>query len=220
MKRLMTVVAIMAILNLAALAGLLGYAASHGWLARERVQQALAALKGEEETPVASAEEAAVKAETPQSSGDRIRRNQEVEERYLIELARREREIQDAWKLLETQGLALVREKEAFEEQKKRAAAEAVARAKENGDGGLQKELEIISGVKAKEAKELLRQKDDADVVRILMAMEARKARQIVAACKASEERLWIGRILGKLHDSNATQAEALGAGTQPDQGA
>ena len=214
MKRLVTVVAIMAILNLAALAGLAGYAGSHGWLARERVQAAMAALKGEEQAKAAAVEEAAAEAKVPQSSGERIRRNQETEERYLIELARREREIQDAWKLLETQGLALVRDKEAFEEQKKRAAAEALARAKEGGDSGLQKELEIISGVKAKEAKDLLRQKDDADVVRILMAMEARKARQIVAACKASEERLWIGRILGKLHDSNAAQAEALGAGT------
>ena len=214
MKRLMTVLAIMAILNLAALAGLAAYAGSHGWLARERVRAAAAALKGEEQSKAAAAEEAAAEAQAPQSSGERIRHNQETEERYLIELARREREIQDAWKLLEAQGLALVREKEAFEEQKKRAAAEALARAKESGDSGLQKELEIISGVKAKEAKDLLRQKDDADVVRILMAMEARKARQIVAACKASEERLWIGRILGKLHDSNATQAEALGAGT------
>ncbi|HVP10475.1 MAG TPA: hypothetical protein VMV94_04710 [Phycisphaerae bacterium] len=214
MKRLITVIAIMAILNLAALAVLAGYAGSHGWLARERVQRAIAALKGEQEATAVAAEEAVMEAAKPQSSGERIRRNQEVEERYLIELARREREIQDAWKLLETQGLALVREKEAFEEQKKRAAAEAQARAKESGDSGLQKELEIISGVKAKEAKDLLRQKDDADVVRILMAMEARKARQIVAACKASEERLWIGRILGKLHDSNAAQAEALGAGT------
>jgi hypothetical protein len=214
MKRLMTVIATMAVLNLAALAGLMGYAWSHGWLTRERVQRAVTVLKGEEEAAVASAPEAAAEGKAPQSSGERIRRNQEVEERYLIELARREREIQDAWKLLETQGLALVREKEAFEEMKKRNAAEVLARAKETGDSGSQKELEIISGVKAKEAKDLLRQKDDADVVRILMAMEARKARQIVAACKASEERLWIGRILGKLHDSNATQAEALGAGT------
>jgi hypothetical protein len=214
MKRLLTVLGMVAILNLAALAGLAGYAASNGWLTRDRVQRAVAALKGEEEPAAAAAPEVAEEVKPTQSSGERIRRNQEVEERYLIELARREREIQDAWKLLETQGLALVREKEAFEEQKKRAAAEALVRAKESGDSGTQKELEIISGVKAKEAKDLLRQKDDADVVRILMAMEARKARQIVAACKASEERLWIGRILGKLRDSNATQAEALDAGT------
>jgi hypothetical protein len=214
MKRLATVASIVAVINLSVLVGLTAYAWSQGWLVRDRVQRALAVLQGHEEEAAPSAEAEGGEQRAGKSSSERIQRNQEAEERQLVELTRREREIQDAWKLLETQGLALVREKEAFEEGKKRWAAEVQAKAKQADDGGLQKELEIISGVKAKEAKELLKQKDDADVVRLLMSMEARKARQIVAACKADEERLWIGRILGKLHERDATQAEALGAGT------
>lgn len=216
MKRLATVVSLVAIVNLAALAGLGAYAWSHGWLTSDRVHRAVAALKGEEETADsgASSSEAASETHPAASSTERIRLNQQAGERQVIELSRREREIQNAWKLLETQTLALVREKESVEEAKKRFVEEMKAKAQQANDSGSQKELEIISGVKPKEAKELLKQKNDADVVRILMDMETRKARQIVAQCKAGEDRLWIGRILEKLHERNATQAEALGAGT------
>jgi flagellar motility protein MotE (MotC chaperone) len=214
MKRLLTVLGLVAVVNLAGLIGLGVYAHGQGWTERERVLRALAALKGEEEAESAATQPETREHQLAQPSAERIRLKEETEERYLIELSRREREVQDAWKLLETQQLALVREKEGLEEAKKRFVAEMQAKAKETDDSGLQKELDIIAGVKAKEAKELLRQKNDADVVRILMAMESRKARQIVASCKGSEERLWIGRILDKLHERDATQAEALGAGT------
>jgi len=214
MRRLLTILGLVAVINMAGLIGLGVYAHGHGWTTPERVRRALAVLKGEEEGASSSTQPAAEEHETAQRSAERIRLKQETEERYQIELSRREREVQDAWKLLETQQLALVREKESLEEAKRRFVAEAEAKAKETDNSGLQKELEIIAGVKAKDAKELLRQKNDADVVRILMAMEARKARQIVASCKGSEERLWIGRILDKLHERDATQAEALGAGT------
>ncbi len=214
MRRLLTAIGFVAATNMLGLVGLAVYARSQGWMTPERVHRALAALKGEDEEASASTQPVVDAHEPARPSSERIRRQQEVEERQLIELARREREVQDAWRLLETQQLALVREKEALEGARKRFAAEIEAKGRQADHSGLQKELEIISGVKAKEAKELLRQKDDADVVRILMAMEARKARQIVASCKGSEERQWIGRILDKLHERDATQAEALGAGT------
>lgn len=214
MKRLLTVIGLVAVANIAGLAGLVVYAKGQGWVTRDRLVRAAAILRGEEEDELAATQPGAGEHGAAQPSGERIRVKQEAEERHLIEMTRREREVQDAWKLLETQQLGLVREREALEEAKKRFAAEVLAKAKQTGDSGLQKELEIISGVKAKEAKELLRQKDDADVVRILLAIEARKARQIVASCKGSEERQWIGRILDKLHERDATQAEALGAGT------
>jgi flagellar motility protein MotE (MotC chaperone) len=213
-KRLFTIISLLAIAHLAAIGAIVGYAGANGWLAKDRVHAAVAALHGEKPGDTAPATQPAEEPEKPKSSGERIRRNAEAEEKLRIELARREREIQDNWKLLETQQLALLKEKETFEEAKKRWIDEQEKKAKTAGDSGIKKELDILSGLKPDEAKQQLKIKDDADVVRALMTMEVRKARKIVSACKTDEERLWIGRILGKLHEQDAAQAEALGAGS------
>lgn len=214
MKRLFTLFSILAIVHLSALAGLAGYAWSRGWLTRDRVLRAAAVIQGQEELASGSSDGTGPEAEPPRSAGEQIQRNVESEERVRIELSRREREIKDGWKLLELGRLALLHEKEAHEATQERFAAQRESQAKQAGDSGVQKELEILSGIKPKEAKELLKLKEDADVVRVLMAMETRKARKIVSACKTSEERSWIERVLGNLHEQNAAQAEALGAGS------
>lgn len=212
MKRLFTICGALAIVNLGAIGGLAAWAGGHGWLTRERLLAAAAALRGQE-IPGHEATTQAVE-ETPRSPGEQIERGAEAGEKQRIELARREREIQDHWRLLEAQQLAFVREKESFEEDRKRWTAEEQKRLEEAGDSGLKKELEILSGLKPTEARDQLRLKTEPDVVRLLMTMDTRKARKIVSACKTEEERLWIGRILGKLHERNATQAEALGVGS------
>lgn len=147
------------------------------------------------------------------TSSERIKRNKDADEIARTELERRKREIQNGWDLLERQQLALLKSQESFEETKKRQREEQQRRAEEAGDEGLKKELDILSGLKAKDAKELLKLKADADVVRIMLQMEPRKARKIVGECKKNEERLWIGRILEKLHERDAAQAEVLAAG-------
>lgn len=213
MKRLWILISVMAVLHLAALGGAVGYAAMQGWLARERVLAAAAALRGEA-PEIAATTRPAEAAEPARPAGERIERVADVQEKARIDLARREREIQDQWQLLEARQLALLQEKERFEEEKKRYAATLAEQARLAGSSGQQRELEIVSGLKAKEAKDLLLQKDDAEVVRMLMGMEPRQARKIVSACRTEEERLWIGRVLRKLHEQDAAQAEALGAGS------
>ena len=213
MKHVWAIASVVAVVNLAALVGLLVFAWSQGCLTPERVQEAMAVLKGESEDSNAAEAEAAGD-ERPRPSGERIRRNEQLEEQYRIELVRREREIQNAWGLLESQQLALLQEREALKESKQRFEQELQLRAQDEGNSGLQRELQIISGLKAGEAKDLLKQKGDADVVRILMALDERKAAKVVQACsKSGEERLWIGRILGKLSERDARQAEVLDAG-------
>ena len=94
-------------------------------------------------------------------------------------MARREAEIQQNWRFLEGQQLRFLREKEAFADMKKRAMAEEERLADEADNSGMLKELELLAGIKAKDAKALLRQKDDTEVVRILRSMESRQARKI-----------------------------------------
>jgi hypothetical protein len=213
-KRWFTIVSLLAIAHVVALTGGVAYAWSQDWLIKDRVRQAVAVLCGEQiDGPDATEQDADV-AEPPKSASDRIRRSVETDERARIELARREREIQDRWQQLEAQQLAFLREQEAFDARQARNAVQEKKKAEQAGDSGLAKELEILAGLKAKDAKALLKLKEDADVVRVLMALEARQARKIVSACKTDEERSWIERILGKLHERNAVQAEALDAGS------
>ena len=212
MKRLLTALALMSMINMTALAVVAGIAWSKDWLQKDRVRKALAVLTGEADEE-STTQPARDDSEGVITSGEQIRRKKDADEIARTELERRKREIQNGWDLLERQQLALLKTQEAFEEEKKRHREALERRAEEAGDEGLKKELEILSGLKAKDAKELLKLKDDADVVRIMLEMEPRKPRKIVGECKKNEERLWIGRILEKLHDRDAAQAEVLAAG-------
>lgn len=218
MRRIVSVLALLAIVHLLAFAGLGTYAYKRGWLEPERVRAAFAALTGEEETPTtqpAGNQNAVAMTTTApgQPVNKIIRRNEEAEEQYRIELERRDRELRDAYALLETKWLEVVRQQEALESQKKRFEDEQERLAKEAGNNGLQAEIDTLAAVDAKTALPLLRQKDDAEAVRILMAMEERKRAKIVKQCKTPEERQWIGRILEQFHETSVAQAEDLGAG-------
>jgi len=209
-RRLFTALAFAAMVNVAALGALAAHAYSKGWLEKDRVRRAYAVLTGEEDSTGQQALRNAASQPAPQDR--RNRWNDDALNVAMIELDRRKREVQDGWQMLEVQQLALLREKEALEQEKNRRTQEEAARARAAGDGGLKKELEILAGLKPRQARDLLRQKADSDATRILLAMDERKVRKIVGECKTSEERLWIGRILGKLHERDAVQAEVLDA--------
>jgi len=214
LKRAFFAAAIVTMLNAAALTGVAAWAATRGYLARDRVHAALAVLQGE--APAATTQPSAATQPGSESpvppTAEQLRQRETAEEIARTELERRNQEIAQAWKLLEMQQLAVVREKESLEADRKRFADEVRQQAAAGSDDGLAKELEILGGLKAKDAKALLRLKPDADVVRTLMALDARVGRKIVGECKEPEERLWIGRILDKLHEQNAARAEVLGS--------
>jgi hypothetical protein len=213
LRRIFMALALASMVNLAALAGLVGYAGSRQWLSRDRLIAAFDALRGESADPAAPTTAPAVAGVEPGAPAEGRRRDGDEDEIARVELDRRSREVQDGWKLLESQQLALVREKEAIEADLRRRKQQEQELARRAGRDGLQKELDIIAGLKPKQAKELLRGKTDAEVVRLMRAMEERKARKIVGECKNSEERQWIGRILGQLRENDASQAEVLAAG-------
>lgn len=214
MKRVLIALAVVSMINMVAGGALLGVAWSRKWLEKDRVRKAWAIFTGEEE-PAAPTTMPAESAESAKPA-TLVRVRDGSDEFTRTELERRRREIQNGWELLERQQLALLKQKEDFEETKKRYAEEEERRAAEEEDAGFKKELEIIAGLKPKAAKEFLRLKDEADVVRVLMRLEPRTARKIVAECKTSEERQWMGRILEKLHQRDAIQAEVLAAGDEP----
>lgn len=217
MREVVSVLAMLAVIHALAFVGLGTYAYRKGWLEPDRVRAAAAALTGEEKSPTtqpATGDAMAAKTQAgPTQRVDKIiQQNDEAEERYRIELERRDRELRDAFALLETKWLEVVRQQEALEAQKQRFEDEQVQLAREAGNSGLQAEIDTLASIDAGTALPLLRQKDDADAVRILMAMDERKRAKIVKQCKTEEERRWIGRILEQFHESSVAQAEDLGA--------
>jgi len=219
-KRLYFVMSVVAMANLAALAGIVFVARSRGYLTPERVQAAAAALRGELSTSQPTTMVASSRPVEIVPSAEQIARNDAADQIRRAELERREREIEHAWQQLETQQLAVLRQKEDLEAAMKRRDAEAEARAKATGDSGWEKQVALIASLKAKTAKDLLREKPEPEVVRIFMELDARKTQKIIETCKSTEERQWIGRILEQLHERNASQAEALSAGIKPSPGA
>ncbi len=215
MKRLFLAISLMCVLNMTALCGLIGYGWQKGWMTPDRVRQACAVLTGEEgkASDVSDEGGAATVVGDVQAAGDLIRGNKRADERYRIEFDRRKKEIENQWAQLQLQQLALVQRQEAFDAKKERFAKQQKQLAKKEGDTGFQTELDTLSSIDAKSAKELLKLKSDADAVRILKAMDGRKRSKIVKACKTNEERLWIGRMMEKFHDSAVSQAEVLGSG-------
>ncbi len=216
MKRLFTVLSAVALVNMLAFGGALAFAKSKHWLTKDRIRKAFAVLQ-EEDKHDAVPTTMPVMAKAAQHgppSDEKMRRVKEMDEITRTELDRRTREIQDGWKLLETQQLSIVRDRETLERDKTTLAEMERKKAEQTGESGLQKETDIIGGLKAKQAKELLRQKQDSDVVALLKGMDDRKVRKIVGECKSEEERQWIGRILESIHDGRAAQAEVLNAGT------
>lgn len=218
MKRLLSVMSIVAVVNMIALAGLGMYGWKMGWLEKERVRAAaLLLFDGIAEEAPAGDEPSEPGAAT---AVQRIAHSNEASQIRHAELDRREREIEHAWQQLETQQLAFLKEKEALDSLRKRFAEEATARVQKAGDGGWQRELELMGSIKPKLAKELFREKPDAEVVKLMSELDVRKAKKIIEQCKTSEERLWIGRILEQLQQRDASQAEALVAGKVSNQGA
>lgn len=194
--------------------GAIGYAGYSGMFAGERLRAALGALRGIGPSVAAASQPAELVEKTMGVAASQP--EEEVGADVLrAELGQRESDVRHQWEMIRAAQLQLLRDREQFEQEKKDAAAMVSRREKPEGGEGYARELEYLSSIKAKSAKDFLRMKKDADVVEILVALEPRVGRKIIDACKSQEDRLWMGRILEQLRQRNHDQAEVLASGAQ-----
>ncbi len=213
MKRIYQIITAVAWAQFLALIGFMATLAVSGAFTRDRLASAVAALRGEFPDTPSSASQPTSRSTQFSPTPERIAREEEATRVRRTEMDRRERELEDQWTMLRESQLELLRSQEAFG-QKRSTWRDALERqAAERDLLGAKKELEYVSTVKASLAKDILRQKKDADVVQLLLQMETRTGRKIIESCKTTEERLWIGRILEQLRQRNESQAEDLTAG-------
>ena len=194
--------------------GAIGYAGYSGMFAGDRLKAAFGALRGIGPSAAAASQPAEVGEKMTDLAASQP--DEEVGADVLrAELAQRESDVRHQWEMIRAAQLQLLRDREQFEQEKKDATAMASRREKPDGGEGYARELEYLSSIKAKSAKDFLRMKKDADVVEILVALEPRVGRKIIDACKSQDDRLWMGRILEQLRQRNHDQAEVLASGAQ-----
>ncbi len=216
MKRLYHTLALLALVNLFAVGGLVGFLFASGRLNAERLEQMAVVLRGEfPETEVAASQPAGPEA-PPEASGAEIARLQAKKEYYELLAQRHKREIEDRQALGREIQLETMRLLEKIEEKERTFKQEQKEMLNESRQLGFERQLEILSKIDPKMAKEQLKNHTkEADTVQLLMQMDANRVSKIVNACDSEDEKLWIGRILnqlGKYKDETANGVDGPNA--------
>jgi len=194
-------VALLALINLFAVVGMVGYLLASGRLNTERVDQIGKVLRGEypKKEEVASTQPAATQP-VPQQSRAEIADLQAKRELYRLVGERLENEVAQRQALNDSVQLEVLRRLEEIEKKNQRFVEQKKEFSKQSQQEGFAQALEMYSAIEPKLAKDLLKTKEkDADVVQLLMQMDPNRRTKIVNACKSSVDRVWIRRILDQI---------------------
>jgi hypothetical protein len=198
--KVFSIVSVIAVATLLAGGTFVGYLTGTGKLSASRIETIAGVLRGELDPPLqthapevgpTTAPVAAAPAEPRGSTESELR---DLRQRQHLETLENERAARDlaAQRLLLDQVLQhVVQEQERLANDKTEFAKQREKIKDTARDVGFQKELELVSGLQPRQAKEhLLRlwQKQPADAVRLLNAMDEGRARRILEQFKTPEE--------------------------------
>lgn len=198
--KLFNAVATLALATLLAGGGFVGYLFSSGHLNRARVETISRVLRGELDTPAPGAEAVSSgpaqtqPASPPQaSSEDEVREIRRREHLERLEAERAASDLDARRQLLDQVLQHVIQEQERLAEARK--TAETVTQRKKTQEtsleAGFQKELELVSGLQPRQAKEhILRvwKKQPADAVRLLKDMDEGRVKRIFEQFKTPDE--------------------------------
>jgi len=199
LRRLYHVLAWLALANLFAAGGLVGYLLASGRLNAERVEQIAIVLRGDFPKPEVAASRPADEQQPPETSREELARLEAQRRFYGMISERRQRELDDRRNLNQViqldvnRQLEQIREKEQEFNDHKRQTEQALEQS------GFQQALDMYSEMDPKLAKDVLLTKKDADVVQIFTQMDSIRRKKIVNSCKTPEEKAWIARVLTQI---------------------
>lgn len=219
LKRFYHLLALLAMINLFAVAGFVGYLFAGGRLNAERARQIAVVLRGEFPTsqPAVAASRPEPGDETPQASGEEIARRQETKELIALQERRRARDLRDRDLLdkriqLETRQLLEKLERKENELKQQKQVFE-----KEGEQAGFDRQLNLLSKTEPKLALQLLKnQIKEPDAVQLLMKMDENRVKGIINACKTEEDKAWIGRILNQIGKYGSSTAAGVDDSGKP----
>jgi len=216
-RRAYDAVALFALLNMAALIGIVGYLVGTGAVDGEKVRKAALVLRGEP-FPIPQAQTGEGKA-TPASAASKLASGKEstVESEEELEIAHRESErikaeLEQRLALNNSILLKVRTEREAFQKERETATKQEQASANVQREEGFRKQVAIMEALSPKVAiQHLLGLSDPDEAAKILMAMETGKAKKIVESAKRGDETTQMKRILQRVREAAPSGLADLG---------
>ncbi|UCF32856.1 MAG: hypothetical protein JSV78_11040 [Phycisphaerales bacterium] len=210
-KRAYDIIALIAIVNVLALMGVLGYGISTGAIDREKMVRIVAVLRGDDRV-----REQQESAEAKDEFQEPVSAESEGVARANAEMIRHEKqraitEVEHKLALCNSIMLRVQMERESF--RRERAEAEQLDRQKETvrEDEGFKKQLAILEKLSPKVAVEHLIALPDADdAARLLAEMQPRQAKKIVEAAKSGNQLAFMQRIVQRVREVAPTQADEM----------
>ena len=200
LKRIYHGLALVALINLFAFSGLIGFLVASGRMDGTRARQIADVLRGEVSSTQPAVAEPVEGPPVPQPSRAEIAEVQAKKEFFRLVGERLESEIRQRQELNDSVQLEVLRRLEEIEKKNQRFEQEKEAFQQQSQQEGFQQVLDMYSQMEPGLAKDLLKATTkDADVVRILMEMDPNRRKNIINACKDEVDRLWIRRILDQV---------------------
>jgi flagellar motility protein MotE (MotC chaperone) len=212
MKQLYYGAATVALVNCLALVGLGVFSWKTGRLDRERIEQVAAVLRNE--APVNSVEAEGniapdpVAAET-QSSGTRISEAIQADEAERLKKDKMLADLQHQQVLIDRQMLRLQQEQERHDRDKSAYESQRRKREDQALSATFTQLVQTIGNMKPRNALNALMRRSDAEAVRVLTELAARKRLGIIDGCKNDDEVLWRDRMFDLMMKSVATRDDA-----------
>ncbi len=219
--KIYNLVAPLAVALVLAAGSFVGFLFGSGRLTATRLERIAQVLRGELDATPPPAAPTSAPAEPAAGSGARVRPAEEVRaarrrdhlESLRIERAKADLEAQR--QLLDQALQRVVTEQERLAEQKARLAEEQKPKAAPTGpDVGFEKELEYVSGLNPRQAKEhVLRvwRKHPADAVRLFAALDVSRGRRILEQFKSPEELQIVSDLLERVRLQRSSEAGLSG---------
>ena len=214
-RRVYELVALLALLHVLALGGVVTAAALSGGVTGEKVRRMVAIMRDEEvgETEEAPQQQEAevVQTKVAEDASVETQVNEEIMRREAVrikeELAQRLAQVNRAL-------LLATMKREEFERRQADAADREQAVASERDQAGFSKLVEIFNGLSAKVAVEMLLDMDEPDdAARILMEMDARKAKKLVEAAKKANKLQKMQSVLERVRELSPVRSDELETG-------
>lgn len=210
-RKLYHALALLALVNLFAMGGLIGFLVATDRLDKERVEQVAKVLRGQWPQERVAASQPIEPPPPPKISREEIEAAQAKRELYRLVDNRHQRESADRLALENSIHLQVLRRLEEIDRKNEEFKKQKQELAQQSQEEGFAQALDMYSNMEPKQAKDLLRLKQkDADVVALLMEMDPNRRKKIVNVCKTPEERIWIGRILNQIQQSSTQPATGV----------
>lgn len=211
-RKLLEILAVVAVLNLMALGGLAAYAVTSGAITVDKARYIVAIMNGEQPLPGDESDEDEDEVADDKvisiASVNPVAQTEMGKEMLRREADRIKAELDQRLALNNSILLRVTSERERFRQEQANAAKKRKSRTKQRRDEGFKKQLAIMESLSPKVASEnLLAMEDLDDAVQMLLQMQTGKAKKIIESVKRTADKEKMREILRRMRDVPYQQA-------------